>query len=393
MSKIRRAARVSAFADSVFGEITQLAREHEAVNLSQGFPDFDAPEEITAAAAAAIRSGANQYAHPWGIKPLRDGIAAEFTRLYGVPVAGDEQVTVCCGSTEAMMAAMLACIDPGDEVIVFEPFYENYGPDAVIAGATPRYVRLHAPDWHFDPDDLRRAFSNKTRAIVINTPGNPTGKVFTRDELQVIADLCHQWDVLAISDEIYHHILCDGRAHVPMASLPGMAERTVTISGLSKTYSVTGWRIGWSIAPPGLSAGIRKMHDFLTVTAPSPFQEAGVLALGLPDSYYAAMVASYQARRDLLLDILQQQGFTCYKPGGAYYVMTDIRQFGFADDVAFSRHLITDVGVACIPGSSFYITPGAGTTEVRFCYAKQDETLREAGRRLSRLTAGASGRA
>ncbi len=393
MSKVRTASRVSAFADSVFGEITQLAREHGAVNLSQGFPDFEAPEAIKQAAADAIRADINQYAPPWGIKPLRDGIASEFTRRYGVPVDGDEQVTVCCGSTEAMMAVMLACIEPGDEVIVFEPFYENYGPDAIIAGGRPRYVRLHEPDWSFDPDELRAAFSARTRAIVINTPGNPTGKVFSRAELQIIADLCRQWDVIAIADEIYHHIVCADVTHVAIASLPGMAERTITVSGLSKTYSVTGWRIGWAIAPPTLSSGIRKLHDFLTVAAPSPMQEASVVALNLPETYYTAMAAEYERRRDMLLEILERQGFSCCVPHGAYYIMADISRFGFASDVDFARYLITDVGVATIPGSSFYITPGAGTNLVRFCYAKKEETLLEAGRRLARLALNAGGRA
>ena len=385
MPKVRTAGRVSAFADSVFGEITQLAREHGAVNLSQGFPDFEAPEAVKDAAIAAIRADANQYAPPWGTPALRDAIAAEFTTRYGVPISGDDQVTVCCGSTEAMMAVMLACVEPGDEVIVFEPFYENYGPDAIIAGGHPRYVRLREPDWRFDPDELRAAFSNRTRAIVINTPGNPTGKVFSREELRLIADLCLQWDVIAISDEIYHHILCDGVRHVPIASLDGMAERTITISGLSKTYSVTGWRIGWAIAPPALSAGIRKIHDFLTVAAPSPFQDAGVLALGLPESYYTTMVAEYQQRRDLLMEILSARGFTCYKPSGAYYIMADVSRVGFANDVECAKHLVTEIGVATIPGSTFYNTPGAGTNLVRFCYAKREETLREAGRRLATL--------
>jgi aminotransferase len=385
MSKFTPASRLSAIPDSVFGEITALARARGAVNLSQGFPDFDPPDAITEAAVTAIRSGKNQYAPPWGIAALREGIAAEFQRRYGVTVDPDTEVTVCCGSTEATMAAMLAVIEPGDEVIVFEPFYENYGPDATIAGGIPRYVRLREPEWRVDPDELARAFSDRTKAIVINTPTNPTGKVFSRDELQVIADLCQRWDAVAVSDEIYQHLVHDGLPHVPIASLPGMAERTITISGISKTYSVTGWRIGWAIAPPALSAAIRKLHDYLTVTAPSPLQEAAAFALGLPETYYQAINAEYQRRRDLLLEILARHGFTCFTPRGAYYVMADIGRFGFPDDVAFTNYLIEDVGVATIPGSSFYATPGAGRQLVRFCYAKKEETLREADRRLARL--------
>ena len=308
MSKVRSARRVSAFADSVFGEMTRLANLHGAVNLSQGFPDFEAPAAIKEAACAAISRDQNQYAPPYGTPALCEAIAADFTRRHGVPIVADEQVTVCCGSTEAMMAVMLSCLDPGDEVIVFEPFYENYGPDAILSGATPKFVRLREPDWAFDPAELAAAFTNRTRAIVINSPNNPTGKVFSREELQVIAELCQRWDAIAISDEIYEHIVFDGRAHVPIASLPGMAERTVTTSGLSKTFSVTGWRVGWAIAPAALTGGIRKIHDFLTVAAPTPFQDAGTVALTMGAEIYAELAAGYQKKRDLLLDILERQG-------------------------------------------------------------------------------------
>jgi len=385
MSKVRSAKRVSAFADSVFGEMTRLANLHGAVNLSQGFPDFEAPAAIKEAACAAISRDQNQYAPPYGTRELCEAIAADFSRRYGVPIVADEQVTVCCGSTEAMMAVMLSCLDPGDEVIVFEPFYENYGPDAILSGATPKFVRLREPDWSFDAAELAAAFSNRTRAIVINSPNNPTGKVFSREELQVIAELCQRWDALAISDEIYEHILFDGRAHIPIASLPGMAERTVTTSGLSKTFSVTGWRVGWAIAPASLTGGIRKIHDFLTVAAPTPFQDAGAVALTMGDEIYAALAAGYQAKRDLLLGILEGQGIACYKPGGAYYLMADVRPFGFASDAEFAHYLIKDIGVATIPGSSFYIDPKTAPQTVRFCFSKQDETLREAGRRLAKL--------
>jgi aspartate/methionine/tyrosine aminotransferase len=386
VSRIRSAKRLASIADSVFGEMTRLARLHNAVNLSQGFPDFEAPQAIKDAACAAIQAEQNQYAPPYGTKAFRDAIASDFSRRYGVPLVADEQVTVCCGSTEAMMASMLSCLDPGDEVIIFEPFYENYGPDAILAGAEPKYVRLREPEWRFDPDELKKAFNNRTRAIVINSPNNPTGKVFSREELQLIADLCLQWDVLAISDEIYERIVYAGHAHVPMSSLPGMADRTITTGGLSKTFSVTGWRIGWAISPPSLTGGIRKIHDFLTVAAPTPFHDAGVAALSLGEEFYTQMAADYQAKRDLMMDILGRHGFTAHQPGGAYYVMTDVSRFGFKTDSEFAQYLVKEIGVATVPGSSFYIDPASAPQTVRFCFSKRDETLLEADRRLSRLT-------
>jgi len=303
----------------------------------------------------------------------------------GIGVIADEQVTVCCGATEAMISTMTAIIDPGDEVIVFEPFYENYGPDAILSGATPRYVTLHEPDWRFDPDELAAAFNAKTKAIIINTPNNPTGKVFTRQELETIAALCQKWDAIAISDEIYEHIIYDGCTHLPIAAIPGMAERTVTLNSLSKTYSVTGWRVGWTISPPSLTGAIRKVHDFLTVGAPAPLQEAGAVALGLPDQYYLDLAAKYRRLRDILLDVLERNHFTCYRPSGAYYIMTDIAGFGFSDDVEFARYLVRDVGVAAVPGSSFYKHAEKGRTKLRFCFCKKDETLAEAERRLAKV--------
>ena len=386
MSRVRSAKRVTSFADSVFGEMTRLAKLHNAVNLSQGFPDFEAPMAVKEAACAAIHQDQNQYAPPYGTRSLREAIAADFAARHGVPIVADEQVTVCCGSTEAMMAVMMGCIDPGDEVIVFEPCYENYGPDAIMAGAQPKFVRLRAPDWTFDPDELKRAFSNRTRAIVINSPNNPTGKVFTRAELEMIASLCLQWDVLAISDEIYERIVYDAQPHVSIASLPGMANRTVVTSGLSKTYSVTGWRIGWAIAPAALTGGIRKIHDFLTVAAPTPFMDAGVVALSMPAESYRALAADYQARRDLMLDILGRHGFATYQPGGAYYVMVDVAKFGFSSDTEFALHLVKDIGVATVPGSSFYSDPASAPQTVRFCFSKRTETLQEADRRLAALS-------
>src|SRR4249920_2353830 len=390
MSKFTGSKKATQFTESVIREMTRLNQMYGGVNLSQGFPDFPAPQVVKDAACAAIQADVNQYAVTWGTRSLREAIAREFGRRYGVTVVPDEQVTVCCGATEAMMATMMAIIDPGDEVVIFEPFYENYGPDAILSGATPRYVTLHEPDWTFDPDELAAAFNDKTKAIIINTPNNPTGKVFSRDELEMIATLCRKWDAIAISDEIYEHIIYDGHAHVPIATIEGMAERTVTINGLSKTYSVTGWRVGWTISPASLTGAIRKVHDFLTVGAAAPLQEAGAVALDLPDQYYTTLAANYQQRRDVLLDILERHHFTTYKPLGAYYIMTDISTFGFSDDVEFARYLVKDVGVAAVPGSSFYKTR-AGRTKLRFCFCKKDETLQEADRRLLKLVpAGAT---
>jgi len=395
MSKLTGSKKATQFTESVIREMTRLNQLYGGVNLSQGFPDFPAPAAIKEAACAAINADVNQYAVTWGARPLREAIAREFTKRYGLEIVADEQVTVCCGTTEAMMSTMMAIIDPGDEVVIFEPFYENYGPDAILSGATPRYVTLHAPDpsapsgspaaeWSIDPDELAAAFNDKTKAIIINTPNNPTGKVFSRDELEMIATLCRKWDAIAISDEIYEHIIYDGRRHIPIATLEGMADRTVTLNGLSKTYSVTGWRVGWTISPPSLTGPIRKVHDFLTVGAAAPLQEAGAIALGLPDEYYTRLAEGYQQRRDVLLDILERHHFTCYKPFGAYYIMTDISTFGFSDDVEFARYLVKDVGVAAVPGSSFYKT-GAGRTKLRFCFCKKDETLQEADRRMQKL--------
>ena len=382
---IRASAKAARFTESVIREMTRLANLHGAVNLSQGFPDFPAPEEVKEAARRAISADINQYAITWGTRSLREAIAAKFTRLYGVVVDPEREVTVTCGSTEAMIATLLAVLDPGDEVVVLEPFYENYGPDAVLSGATPRFVKMRPPDWAFDRDELRRAFSRKTRAIVVNTPNNPTGKVFTRDELEFIAGLCRDHDALAITDEIYEHILYDGTTHIPMATLPGMAERTVTINGMSKTYSVTGWRVGWAIAPPVLTAAIRKVHDFLTVGAAAPLQEAGALALALPAEYYRALADAYARRRDRLVPILQRAGFRTHVPRGAYYVMTEIDGLGWDDDVAFARHLVEDIGVAVVPGSSFYHEAADGRRQVRFAFCKKEATLDEAERRLSKL--------
>src|SRR5438093_1770619 len=356
------------FTESVIREMTRLAQAHGAVNLAQGFPDFPAPAEIKEAACKAIVDDVNQYAITWGAKSFRNAIAVKTRSHLGLEVDPEREITVTCGSTEAMIAALMAVINPGDEVIIFEPFYENYGPDAILSGATPRYVALRPPDWSFDRAELEAAFNEKTKAVIINTPNNPTGKVFSREELRFIADLCMKWNALALTDEIYEHILYDGHTHCAIATLDGMRDRTVTINGMSKTYSVTGWRVGYAIASPRLTEAIRKVHDFLTVGAAAPLQEAGAHALSLPRSYYQKLARAYQARRDLLVNGLQSAGFECFVPEGAYYVMTDISAVDYTDDLAFTLYLIEDIGVVVVPGSSFFEAPVGGSEWVRFSF-------------------------
>jgi len=339
--------KVGRFTESVIREMTRQAMLHGAINLAQGFPDFSAPVEIKRAAQEAIGADVNQYAITWGAKSLRQAIAQQMKTNHGLDINPETEVTVCCGSTESMISTLLAVCNAGDEVIIFEPFYENYGPDSILSGAKPRFVKLRPPtnhdgEWTFDEKELRAAFHNHTKAIIVNTPNNPTGKVFTLAELELIRDLCVEFNVLAITDEIYEHILYDGTKHIAMAALDGMRDRTVTINGLSKTYSVTGWRVGWTVGPPPITDAIRKVHDFLTVGAPAPLQEAGASALALPEDYYHKLAAGYQARRDRLIPALEEAGFRCFRPRGAYYVMTDISAFGFADDVAFTKHLVKD---------------------------------------------------
>ena len=379
--------RSTRFTESVIREMTRLCQRHQGVNLAQGFPDFPALPAIKDAASRAVQEDVNQYAITWGAKSLRDAIGAKTEHFTGQRFDPETEMTVCCGSTESMVATLLALVNPGEEVIVFEPFYENYGPDAILCGATPRFVRLREPDWSFDPDELSAAFGNRTKAIVINTPNNPTGKVFSRDELDLVAALCRKWDVVAVTDEIYEHILYGDAKHVSLAGLEGMKERTVTISGVSKTYGVTGWRIGYCLASPPITSAIRKVHDFLTVGAPAPLQEAAAMALSLPDSYYVGLAQAYEERRDVLLPALQAAGFRTFVPRGAYYVMTDISAFGFSDDVTFARYLVEDGGVAAVPGSSFYSDPAAGRQRLRFHFARRRETLDAAADRLGRLSA------
>jgi aspartate/methionine/tyrosine aminotransferase len=382
---MKLAGRVGHFSESVIREMTRLAARHGAINLGQGMPDFEAPQAVKDAACQAIQDGYNQYAITWGAPALREAIAAKVRSFNGIPCDPDRNVTVCCGATECMMATMLALVDPGDEVVIFQPFYENYGPDAIISGARPVWVPLRPPDWTFDPDELRRAFSDRTKAVILNTPNNPTGHVFTREELSLVAELCQKYDAFALADEIYEYIIHSDQPHVSIASLPGMLDRTVTISGLSKTFSVTGWRLGYCIAPEAVSNGIRKAHDFLTVGAPHPLQMAGVAALNLPAEYYAKLKADYTRRRDVFLPYLRAAGLTVYEPEGAYYVMTDVSPLGWADDAGFVKAMIAQVGVSAVPGSSFYSPKDLGRTMVRFMFAKKDETLHAAGERLRRL--------
>ncbi len=378
--------RTAYFTESVIREMTRLALEHEAVNLAQGFPDFPAPAEIKTAAQQAICDDINQYAITWGAKDFRDALAAKYRAWYGLEIDPEREITVCCGSTEGMIASLLATVDPGDEVIIFEPFYENYGPDTELSGATRKLVTLYPPDWRFDRDELRRAFGPRTRGIILNTPNNPTGKVFSREELDFIAGLCQEFDAIAFTDEIYEHIIYgdDRTRHYPMITLDGMRQRSVLVNSMSKTYSVTGWRVGWVIASPVLTDAIRKVHDFLTVGAAAPLQRAGVTALQLPREYYARLRENYLARRDLLLEQLDKAGFRCFVPDGAYYIMTDILDFRASNDVELVRRLIVEAGVAAVPGSSFYADPARGAQQVRFCFCKKHQTLVEAGERLIR---------
>ncbi len=381
------------FTESVIREMTRLALQHNAVNLSQGFPDFPAPDSVKEAARQAISDDINQYAITWGAKALRDSIVEKFEHTQGIRIDPEREITICCGSTEAMMSAMLAIINPGDEIVVFEPFYD---------GASPRFVKMKPPkdensEWTFDFDELAAAFGPNTKAIILNTPNNPTGKVFTRKELEFIRDLCMKWNAYCVTDEIYEHILYDGTEHVTMARLDGMRERTIVINGMSKTYSVTGWRVGWAIAPPETTQAIRKVHDFLTVGAAAPLQQAGAMALRSPQSYYDGLAATYTKKRERLLKILSSAGFTVFKPRGAYYIMTDISRFHFPEkdprfaseskDVAFAKYLVQEIGVACVPGSSFYNNAQDGASQVRFTFCKKEETLSAAEERLSKLHA------
>ena len=414
IAKNRISRKAASFTESVIREMTREAMKYGAVNLGQGFPDFAAPDVIKLKAMEAIAADHNQYAITWGVKDFRDAIAKKTMDFLGLDVDPESEITVTCGSTEGMIAAMMATVDRGEEVVVFEPFYENYAPDAILSDATPRYVPLYRTDngFVFDREELRSAFNERTKAIIICNPNNPTGKVFTKDELEFIADLCKEYDALCFTDEIYEHIIYDkvsssklqvpsqsdsalttGKrplttAHVCMANIEGMRERTVVVNSLSKTYSVTGWRVGYVIAPPDITAAIRKVHDFLTVGAANPLQHAGAYALTLPPSYYENLQREYQKKRDFIVPVLQNAGFKCDMPAGAYYVMADIGDFGFANDIEFTKHLIREIGVAAVPGSSFYHDKSLGSQIVRFCFCKKDETLESAVECLAKLSRG-----
>jgi aspartate/methionine/tyrosine aminotransferase len=377
----RTSQKAATFTESVIREMTRLALQHDAINLAQGFPDFACPQELKDAAKKAIDADINQYAITWGAKTFRDAIAAKTKRFYDWGVDPETQITVTCGATEGMIASMLAVIDPGDEIVVFEPFYENYGPDAILSGAIPRYVTLHEPDWSIDEEELRGAFNNRTRGIVVCSPHNPTGKVFSRAELSLIAELCIEHDAVAFTDEIYEHIIYEGE-HIPLATVAGMEEQTAAINAMSKTYSVTGWRVGWVIASPDLTVGIRKVHDFLTVGAAAPLQEAGAVAMVLPDDYYSTLAEEYRQRRDVLVEALQDAGYKPFVPEGAYYVMCDITSVTDEDDVSFARRLVAENGIAAVPGSSFYSKPELGRDKIRFAFPKRIETLELAAEKL-----------
>lgn len=393
IQKQRISRKAASFTESVIREMSREAVKYGAVNLGQGFPDFAAPADIKQKAIEAINADHNQYAVTWGVKEFRDAIAKKTMWFLGMDVDPETEITVTCGSTEGMIAAMMATVDPGEEVIVFEPFYENYAPDAILSDAKPVHVPLYRTDngWMFDREELKAAFNERTKAIIICNPNNPTGKVFSREELVFIADLCKEFDVLAFTDEIYEHITYDidedgdPLDHISMATIEGMRERTVVVNSLSKTYSVTGWRIGYCIAPPDITSAIRKVHDFLTVGAANPLQHAGAYALSLPPSYYTDLQKEYQRKRDIIIPVLKDAGFKCDTPEGAYYVMTDISGFGFANDVEFTKHLIREIGVAVVPGSSFYHDKALGSQIVRFCFCKKDETLYAAAERLAKL--------
>ncbi len=390
-TKNRISKKAASFTESVIREMSREAAKYSAVNLGQGFPDFAAPEDIKRVAMEAIAADHNQYAITWGVKSFRDAIAEKTKWFLGLDVNPETEITVTCGSTEGMIAGMMATVDAGEEVIVFEPFYENYAPDAILSDAKPVHVPLGSTGngWQFEKDELRAAFSEKTKAIILCNPNNPTGKVFSREEMEFIADLCKEFDALCFTDEIYEHIIYDSEfekpKHISMAQIDGMRERTIVVNSLSKTYSVTGWRVGYCIAPPDITGAIRKVHDFLTVGAANPLQHAGAFALGLPAGYYDDLQKEYQRKRDFIVPVLQAAGFKCDAPEGAYYVMTDISDFGFKNDIEFTRFLIQQIGVAVVPGSSFYHDASLGSQQVRFCFCKKDETLEAAAERLGKL--------
>ena len=379
----RIANRLTSIGESVIRNMTRLAQAAGALNLSQGFPDFDPPPELVEAAHTALAAGFHQYAVTWGTANFRQALAEKQSRCMGIDVDPDGHLTVTCGSTEAMMASVMTVTNPGDRVIVFSPFYENYIADIQLNGAVPVFVELHPPEFRFDPAELREAFATGARALILCNPSNPTGRVFTRDELETIAALAQEFDAYVLTDEVYEHIVYAPHRHSYIASLPGMFERTLSCSSLSKTYSITGWRLGYVLAAEAITAEVRKVHDFLTIGAAHMLQEAAVTALRFPPDYYAHLAAEYQRKRDILLGYLDRLGLPYNTPEGAYFVMVDVSALGFADDFACSRWLIDSIGVAPVPGSVFFHTDER--RYVRFHFSKRDETLHEAGERLLRI--------
>jgi len=379
------------FAESVIREMTRVANAHPGcINLAQGFPDFSAPEPIKNAAIEAIRANINQYAITWGSESLRKAIAeklADYNKIHFVEP--NKNITVTCGSTEAMISSMKAIINPGDEVIIFEPFYENYGPDCLLSGAKPRYIMLNPPEWNFNFEELEQLFNENTKAIIINTPNNPTGKVFSYKELKFIADLCLNYDCIAITDEIYEHILFDNHTHISIASLPGMENNSIIINSISKTYSLTGWRVGWAIASEKVTNEIKKVHDFLTVGAPAPLQEAAAFALSLGKEYYKWLADFYQKARDILFNALQQTEINPIKPNGAYYIIANcedyMERYNLQNSYELALHMVKDIGIATVPGSSFYADPKSGQYQTRFCFCKKEKTLQTATQNLKRM--------
>ncbi|MBI5713392.1 MAG: aminotransferase class I/II-fold pyridoxal phosphate-dependent enzyme [Chloroflexi bacterium] len=379
------AKRLGGLRESFIREMTRLAITHNAINLSQGFPDFDPPREVIDAAHRALDSGSNQYTITWGIPPLRQALSAKMKHWYGLDFDPDQDITVTCGVTEAISGTFMALLNAGDEVIIIEPYHEGYAPEVIFAGGLPRFVALTEPDYTLDLDLLRQAFNSRTKAIIVNTPHNPTGHVFTRAELEGIANLCQEFNVVAVTDEIYEHILYDDRQHIPLASIDGMADRTVTISGFSKTFAATGWRLGFAFARGALSKAVRTVHDFTTICAPAPLQAAAVSALNLPDTYYAQVKSDYAQRRETIMSILAESNFIARAPEGAYYILADFGKWNFGgDDYDFARWLPQNLGVAVVPASCFYGTPNMGKRQVRFAFAKKLETLNAAGERLRR---------
>ena len=381
----RVASRTESFQESVIRKMTRVCQQYQGINLAQGFPEKDPPAEVVKEALRAIQQGNNQYSITWGLPALREAVAGKVSRVTGLKPDPEREVTITCGSSEAIVASLMALVNPGEKVIVFEPFYENYLPGLTLCGGIPEFVRLRDPDWALDPDELKRAFSQKPKAVILNTPANPSGKVFSRGEMEMIAGFCREYGTTVITDEIYEHMVFDGLQHISMASLPGMWERTVTISGCSKTYSVTGWRVGYVIAPAGLMGSIRKVHDYMVVAAPTPFQMAAIKALNLPEEYYRDLAEHYREKRDFLLQTFRGLGIPVLKTSGAYYMMTRIDRLGRGDDEAFVMALVERAGLAVVPGSSFYHRPEGGKDKVRFCYAKKWETLREVKTRLEKF--------